>query len=58
VTVQRLVEEDPASGLAALLEKPLANELQNLVDDTESAVRFLLTCVAVDIADDESKPVN
>ncbi len=42
-----------------LIEKPLASEIQNLVDDTESAVRFLVACVAVNLADlegDTEKP--
>lgn len=34
---------------SGLVEKPLANELDNLVDNTESSVRFLVACVAVDI---------
>jgi len=31
------------------IEKPLANEFKSLTNDTQSAVRFLVACVAVDI---------
>jgi len=33
---------------AGLVRKPLASEIENLTQDTESAVRFLVACVAVD----------
>lgn len=32
---------------ARLVDKPLAGEIENLADGTESAVRFLVACVAV-----------
>jgi len=32
---------------AGLVDKPLAGELENLAEGTESAVRFLVACVAV-----------
>ena len=41
-----------------VIEEPLANEFQNLTNDTESAVRFLVACVAVDIADTRGRPMN
>ena len=37
------------------IESPLRIEFENLVSDTESAVRFLVTCVDVDIADSKIK---
>jgi len=48
-----LVGQDPSGTAAELLEEPLATEWQNIVEDTESAVRFLLACVPVDITDTE-----
>ena len=41
-----------------VIEEPLANEFENLTNDTESAVRFLVACVAVDITDAKSGPLN
>jgi hypothetical protein len=41
-----------------VIEEPLANEFENLANDTESAVRFLVACVAVDIADARGRPMN
>jgi hypothetical protein len=41
-----------------VIEEPLANEFENLANDTESAVRFLVACVAVDIADTRGRPMN
>lgn len=35
---------------AGLVEKPLAGEIENLAEGTESAVRFLVACVAVNPA--------
>ena len=32
-----------------VIEKPLANELESLTDDTQSALRFLVACVDVDV---------
>jgi predicted anti-sigma-YlaC factor YlaD len=49
-----LVGQDPSGTAAELLEEPLATEWQNIVEDTESAVRFLLACVPVDITDTEA----
>jgi len=41
-----------------LINEPLANELNNLTNDTKSALRFLVARVAVDIPDTEGKSVN
>jgi len=41
-----------------LIETPLASEFKNIMYDTESAVRFLIACVAVDIANTEVESVN
>ncbi len=41
-----------------LIKEPLANELNNLTNDTESALRFLVACVAVDITDTENESMN
>lgn len=41
-----------------IIEEPLASEFQNLANDTESAVRFLVACVAVDIADAKGRSLN
>ena len=49
-----LVKEQFPAGWPGLIEEPLANELNNLADDTESALRFLVACVAVDISDTET----
>jgi hypothetical protein len=41
-----------------LIERPLAGEYERLANDTQSAVRFLVACVDVDIADAEGKSLN
>ena len=41
-----------------LIERPLTAEMKNLVDDTESAVRFLVACVSVNITDTKAESVN
>ena len=41
-----------------VIDEPLASEFQNLASDTESAVRFLVACVAVDIADTKGRSLN
>lgn len=48
-----LVGENFAAKWPGLIKEPLANELNNLTNDTESALRFLVACVAVDITDTE-----
>lgn len=57
-TFRNLVGRDLSPELAELVEKPLAGELQNIVRDTESAARFLWTCVAVDVTFTEAKSTN
>jgi len=41
-----------------VIEEPLASEFKSLTNDTQSAVRFLVACVAVDIADTKGRAVN
>lgn len=41
-----------------MIKKPLSNEFENLTNDTESAVRFLVACVAVDITNPRGGPLN
>jgi hypothetical protein len=53
-----LVGENFPAGWPGLIKEPLANELNNLTNDTESALRFLVACVAVDISSTEGKSVN
>ena len=57
-SIRELAGQNLLSPLPALLEKPLTDELNNLMDDTESAVRFLITCVAVNVTDIENESVN
>ncbi|MHC4461455.1 MAG: hypothetical protein ACYS6W_12165 [Planctomycetota bacterium] len=56
--LRAMVGEDFAAGWPGLIEEPLANELNNLANDTESALRFLVACVAVDITDIDNKSMN
>ncbi len=46
--LRRVVAEDFPLEWSRTIDIPLDSELRNLTDDTESAVRFLLACVAVD----------
>lgn len=41
-----------------LIEKPLTGEAKNLVDDAESAVRFLLTCLSMNLPATKAESVN
>ena len=41
-----------------VIERPLANEFKSLTNDTQSAVRFLVACVDVDMGNLESRSVN
>ena len=43
----RLIDDGNPAALAGLVERPLSNEIDNLAESTESAVRFLVACVAV-----------
>ena len=52
------VGRDLPTSWPRVIEKPLASEFHNLANDTESAVRFLVACVAVDIADTKGRAVN
>ena len=51
--IRNLGGGDFAGAWSGFVERPLASELENLENDTESAVRFLVTCVAVDVTSDE-----
>ena len=57
-SVYRQVGQDLPVTWPQVIEEPLANEFENLTNDTESAVRFLVACVAVDIADARGRPMN
>jgi hypothetical protein len=57
-SVYRQVGQDLPITWPKVIEEPLANEFENLTNDTESAVRFLVACVAVDIADARGRPLN
>ena len=57
-SVYRQVGQDLPITWPQVIEEPLANEFENLANDTESAVRFLVACVAVDIADARGRPMN
>jgi hypothetical protein len=57
-SVYRQVGQDLPITWPQVIEEPLANEFENLTNDTESAVRFLVACVAVDIADARGRPIN
>lgn len=52
------VGRDLPTNWPRVIDEPLASEFQNLASDTESAVRFLVTCVAVDIADTKGRSLN
>ena len=45
--IYRLIDEDLPASWAGFVEKPLTDEIENLTEGTESAVRFLVACVAV-----------
>ena len=53
--IVNLAGQGPLSPLAALLEKPLTDELNNIIGDTESAIRFLVARVAVNVNDTEDE---
>ncbi len=57
-TVYRQVGQDLPITWPNVIEEPLTSELESLADDTESAVRFLVACVVVDIANSEGGPLN
>jgi hypothetical protein len=47
--IRNLGGGDFAGAWSGFVERPLAGELENLENDMESAVRFLVTCVAVNV---------
>jgi predicted anti-sigma-YlaC factor YlaD len=51
-----LMKGDFTGPWSQLVEKPLGSELQNLENNTESAVRFLVACVAVNVTTTENVP--
>jgi len=57
-SIYRQVGQDLPITWPQVIEEPLANEFENLTNDTESAVRFLVACVAVDITDVKGGPLN
>ena len=52
------VGRDIPANWPRMIEKPLASEYERLANDTQSAVRFLVACVNVDIADAEGGALN
>jgi len=44
----KLMGDGHPTAWAGFIEKPLAGEIENLTQDTASAVRFLVACVRVD----------
>jgi hypothetical protein len=53
-----LTQNVPGAWSGLMIEKPLADEMQNIVEDTETAARFLYACVAVDMTNRPSAPAN
>lgn len=45
--ISRLMDDGRPTAWAGLVRKPLSDELDNVTQGTESAVRFLVACVAV-----------
>jgi len=45
--IYRLIDDGHPTAWAGLIERPLSDEIDNLAEGTESAVRFLVACVAV-----------
>jgi len=46
--LHRVVDPKLPAAWAGFVQKPLTDEIENITHDTESAVRFLVACVAVD----------
>lgn len=57
-TLYKQVGQDLPLTWPEVFEEPLAGEFKSLTNDTQSAVRFLVACVTVDIADTEGKSLN
>lgn len=56
--ISRLLDEGRPAAWAGFVNKPLSEEIENLTNGTESAVRFLVACVAVNPAKTDYKPTN
>jgi hypothetical protein len=56
--VYEQVGKDIPKTWPAVIEQPLTTELKNLTNDTQSAVRFLVACVAVDIDSTKNRSLN
>ena len=46
--ISDLLETDLSATWAVIVEEPLAGEMKNLADNTESVIHFLVACVDVD----------
>jgi predicted anti-sigma-YlaC factor YlaD len=57
-SVYKRVGQDLPVTWPGVIEEPLANELESLTNDTQSAVRFLVACVDVDVARLDSGTLN
>ena len=55
LTGNRLTTAQFPQGWPGLVEEPLASEIRNLTNDTQSAVRFLVDCMSVGIIDTKTK---
>ena len=53
---RKLAEDVLGPSLSELIKKPLTDDYDNIAEDTASAVRFLVACVNVDIADFDPSP--
>ena len=56
--LHNLVDAELPTVWAGYLQRPLTDEIENIADDTESAVRFLVACVAVDPTSAQRKLPN
>jgi len=56
--ISRVIEDGRPAAWAGLVNKPLNDELNNVTQGTESAVRFLVACVAVNPAKTKYKLTN
>ena len=57
-SLQVLSDGGASRPLSGLFEGPLEGEVRSLADDTESAVRFLVACVAVDVPAPAGESMN
>ena len=58
LTGGRLPKADSTATWSGLIERPLQGEMRKLADDTESAVRFLVVCMRVDVTATKGKSIN